>query len=386
MENQQKSMGQQKLRETVVTTELCTGCGACNSGCPYFATYKDNTVIVQSCNLDEGKCYAHCPRTPINLDLLKQELYDQDNLTPELGPFLGLYMTRSTDEKVLAGAQHGGTISTLISLALQEGFIDTAILAGEDKSYAAEGLAAENSDQVTRGGKSKFTVSPTVAAFHAAAKGDTEKIGAVTTPCQAQAFAKMRHDPQDERQIDKLKLVIGVFCGWALSWRELKALFNEKIGDEEILGYDIPPSKYQCMEVYTPSGTKIIPLDQVLPTVRDNCYSCSDLTCEFSDIAVGSARSPEGWEVDKGWNQLIVRTPLGQQLLELARDKGLLEFKEVPEGNLQRLKNASMNKKRTALKNLVAKSGSADNLLYLDPEDSVFKGLLAELADQGQNS
>ena len=86
---------------------------------------------------------------------------------------------------------------------------------------------------------------------------------------------------------------------------------------------------------------------------------------------------PEGWEEAKGWNQVIVRTPLGQKLLNLAKKKGLLEFRDVPEGNLPKLKTASLGKKRTAVKNLKLRSRDAKNLYFLDPEDPVLRAMAA---------
>ena len=115
--------------------------------------------------------------------------------------------------------------------------------------------------------------------------------------------------------------------------------------------------------------------DDVNPCIREACLYCFDMTAEFSDISVGSARLPEGWEVARSWNQVIVRTQIGHELMELARAKGLLEFRDVPEGNLEKLKKASMNKKRMAVKNLTEKSGSSDNLLYLNSNDPVFRAL-----------
>jgi coenzyme F420 hydrogenase subunit beta len=52
-----------------------------------------------------------------------------------------------------------------------------------------------------------------------------------------------------------------------------------------------------------------------------------------------------------------------------------LEFRDVPEGNLERLKQAALKKKRTAVRNLVGKSGRSDDLLYLDRRDPAFEGL-----------
>jgi hypothetical protein len=71
----------------------------------------------------------------------------------------------------------------------------------------------------------------------------------------------------------------------------------------------------------------------------------------------------------------IVRTQMGQELNEHARAKGLLEFRDVPENNLETLKKVSMNKKRMAIKNLTEKSGSPHDLSFLNRNDPVFSSL-----------
>jgi coenzyme F420 hydrogenase subunit beta len=154
-------------------------------------------------------------------------------------------------------------------------------------------------------------------------------------------------------------------------------VLRKKIDLSEIEGMDIPPSKYHLLQLYTKKGTIDISLDEVTASVRGACWYCTDLTAEFSDLSVGSARLPEGWEQAKGWNQVIVRTPMGQKLLNLAKEKGLLEFREVPGENLPNLKKASLGKKRTAVKNLKLRSRDPQNLFYLDPEDPVLKTMAA---------
>jgi len=373
------STGQKELKEGVLNAGLCINCGACVNLCPYFAAYKDRTVTLHVCDLEEGRCYAYCPRTPTDLEFLRRSLFDPDDLTAELGPFKGLYITRAADETVRASAQHGGTVSALMALALEESLIDAAVLAEESERYLPQGIAVEDSSEVKRRGGSKFVTSPTVAAFNAAASSGYDKIGVVATPCQTLALAKMRLKPQPAKDdyIDKLRLVIGLFCGWAFSWRDLSKLLQDKAEEASILGMDIPPSKYECMEVYTTNGTLTIPLDEVLPCVKEGCQYCFDMTAEFSDLSVGSARLPEGWDTAKGWNQVIVRSQAGQELLDLARSKGVLEFRDLPDGNLEKLKTASMNKKRFCVESLIKKSGSPDELLYLDPHDPVFSSLLS---------
>jgi coenzyme F420 hydrogenase subunit beta len=260
---------------------------------------------------------------------------------------------------------------------LEEGLIDTAVLAEEGENFLPRGIAVQKVAEVRRRGKSRFVVSPNLAVFHGTAKGPARKIGVVATPCQALALAKMRLKPYPlkDGNIDKLKLVIGLFCGWALSWRELKALLEKRFGKDVILGLDIPPSKHNAMEIHTSRGITEISLDEVIPFVRKSCRYCWDMTAEFSDLSVGSARTPEGWEIARGWNQVIVRTPVGEDLIDRARERGLLEFRDMPDGNLERLKRASLNKKRGALENLARMSGNPEDLLYLDAQDPVFRTL-----------
>jgi coenzyme F420 hydrogenase subunit beta len=377
MEDRIQIRGQKELQETVLNMDLCTGCGACVGICPYQTAYNDHTIILHPCDIEFGRCYAFCPRTPTDFDALRLALFDEMDLVPEIGAVKGFYVTRATDEQVRKNAQHGGTVTALMALAMEEGIIDTGIVAEDQENFLPHGVMAKDPTDIKKRGKSKFIVSPTIAEFNRTARNESNKIGVVATPCQALALAKMRIKPiaPDDNNIDKLRLVIGLFCGWALSWRNLLDLLGKKTDIDAIIGMDIPPSNYKSIEVYTKKGTIKISLDDINPCIREACLYCFDMTAEFSDISVGSARLPEGWEVARSWNHVLVRTQIGHELMELAKSRGILEFRDVPKENLDRLKMASMNKKRKAVKNLAQKSGSSDNLLYLDSRDTVLRTL-----------
>ena len=371
------SMGQKELQQRVIDTGLCTGCGACVGLCPYQTLYNDRVILLHPCDIKIGRCYLFCPRTPTELQTMRKSLFDERDLTPEIGAVKGFYITRATDEKVRKRSQHGGTVTTLMALALREGIIDTAVVAEGQEKFLHQGVAVNTPGEVEMRGKSKFIVSPTIAEFNRVAKGKTKKIGIVATPCQVLALAKMRLKPfpTDDSNINKLKLIVGLFCGWTLSWRRFVDLLQKRTGLPAIIGMDIPPGK-QILEVYTKDGTiEFSMMEEVNPCVREACRYCFDTTAEFSDISVGSARLPGGWEESRGWNQVIARTQRGDDLVQLARARGLLEFREVPEGSLEELKRAASEKKKTALKNIVGKSGSSDDLVYLDHCDPVVRTL-----------
>lgn len=381
MEASVKSPGQSVLKNRVMKDTLCTNCGACVDLCPYQVSYGDRVAALFDCDREEGRCGAFCPRTETDLNAIRNALFEKADLGDELGAVRGFYLTRSSDPGIRRRSQHGGTVTALMHLALREGIIDRAVM---NETGAGRGLMpgvreVESPGDVLAMGKSSFIASPTVAAFNRAVRSGTGALGVVALPCQALALAKMRMKPvpDNDNDIDRLKLVLGLFCGWTLSLRELSSLIESKIPIADIARVDIPPSRYQVMEVYTVGGKKIdIPLDEVNPVVRGNCAACFDMTAEFADLSVGSARLPEGWEEARKWNQMIVRTRTGEALVELARKKGVLEFRDVPAGNLDRLKAASLGKKRAAIARLREMSGSDDDLIYLRSDDPSLRGIL----------
>ena len=345
----------ESLRERVIDTGLCTHCGACVNLCPYFISHNDRVVVRDACSKMEGGCLDICPRLPTDLPALRELFFDERDLTPEVGAIKAFYVTRAADEKLRKNAQHGGTVTALIDLALKEGLIDAAVLSGAADPLLPAGVTVTPADQAGKSSKSRFVVSPNVAAFNERVKGEVATIGIVVTPCQALALAKMRNSRNSRirENSKKLRLVIGLFCGWAFTSSALKELLAGKIKDvDSIIGMDIPPSRYNALDVFTKEGKVSISLDEVQKCVRPACHSCSDMTAEFSDISVGSARLPEGWEEARSWNQVIVRTEAGEKLMALAKSKGVLEFRDVPEGNLERLKKASLKKKKAGAENL----------------------------------
>ena len=375
-----KLSSQTKLKKEVLEQSLCTGCGACVGLCPYQVIYHDQTVQLHACDLINGKCYDFCPRTPVDTNELRNLFFESGDLTPEVGAVKGYYFSRTTDRQLCEDTQHGGTVTALMELALFEGLIDSAIISARDQEFGQKGVVVRDKASLRKNAGSKFTVSPTVAAFNqSAAAEETGNIGVVATPCQVLALAKikLKAAKEDRSKIDKLKLVIGLYCGWALAAEKFKELMCQsdiKLGS--ITGIDIPAGK-NSLEIYTVEGTKSISLDNMQTCIRSACNYCFDSTAEYADISVGAARFGDSWEQMRHWNQMIVRTQKGSDLVNLAIKRGVLEVREAPAESLLQLKNAASEKKKAALQNIIRKSGSAKNLLYLDRHDPIVRRFLA---------
>ena len=339
--------GQAALQQLVHDAGLCTGCGACVGLCPYQVSHQDKTIILHRCDLETGRCYAFCPRTPTDLGMLRRRLFAADDLTVEIGAVKGYFITRAMDPALRDKAQHGGTVTALMTLALKEGLIGTAVVAEGAEDLSMRGKAVRNTEEIQNRGKSRFVVAPMVAEFNRIMESNTDGVGMVATPCQALALAKMRFAPAriKAQPMERLKMVIGLFCGWTLSWPKITAFLAAR-GIFGVTGMDIPAGK-QIVEIHAAQGRVELSMAEIQECIRDACRFCCDSTAEFADISVGSARLPgKPWEEMKAWNQVIVRTQQGMALLQLAKDRGILEFRPAHEGVLSDLKNAALAKKK----------------------------------------
>lgn len=373
------SKGPADLEREVLKQKLCTACGACLGLCPYFSTIQGRVVMTDSCNLPQGRCHAFCPRTPTDMRKLRSRFFPEDPIIPEIGPFRGLYLTRAADGKIRANSQHGGSMTALVELALKEGFIDSAVLTRSDHGLNPSGVFASRPEDIRRCWGSSFQIPPILAVLNQTLKENRyKKIGVVGTPCKTLAVYKIQGRLLEENQnpANNIGMVFGLFCGWGIDWQGMERVIQGRISPERVKHIDIPPSKFQIMEVETRDGRIAVPLDEIQPIVRYSCRFCADMTAEFSDLSVGGARSSQSWEVDRGWNQIIIRTRKGKELLERARDKGVLEFREVGPENLDKLKKASSGKKKRAIQTIIEKTGDVKNLLYLDPLDPLLENFL----------
>jgi len=329
-------------------------------------------VTLDDCTLAQGRCYAFCPRTPVDLDLLSQAVFGARYSKQELGTAKQVWMSRAAGGAMGSRAQYGGTVSALAAFALRTGLIDTAVLTSSDNGMLPRGRAVREEAGVLACAGSNFIASPTLRTFNREAAGEAQRIGVVATPCQALALAKMKVSPLENRNhVDKLSLVIGLFCTWALKYQDFVRFLGERVPLSEVIKVDIPPPPANVFEVYTDSTRVAIPLDQVRAFVRPTCNFCLDMTAEFADVAVGAA------EGIQGWNTLIVRSEAGAKLVEAARADGALEVAPLPDANLEHLKEAAVLKKTRGLSNIIETTGSRDNLLYLQPSRRALEALLS---------
>jgi coenzyme F420 hydrogenase subunit beta len=339
--------GSNELMEDVHKRELCIGCGACVDICPYFVNYKGRTSRLFPCTLDQGRCFAYCPKAEVDLDHLARQICGYPYDGSPLGHYRQVLAGRAGHKMERALFQAGGTVSALLAFAMKTGLIDAAALTDREMLTPVARLVT---DWRKIGGcaASKFMAAPTVSAVNRAVREGYSRIGLVGAPCQIVAAAQMRCNPlpKAEHRIP-LAFAVGLFCNWSLDTRQLIDLMSPKLDISSIRGMNIPPPPAAVMLLDTENGPVEVPLSEIKPLIPHTCFICPDMTSELADVSVGM------FEGRPHWNTLIVRSEKGVEVVDRARREGFLETEDFPAENLNHLSKAAADKKDRSLRTLL---------------------------------
>lgn len=323
--------GAARLTSEVIDKDRCAVCGACVGSCPYLVHYNGRVILTDRCTLDAGRCYGFCPMGGA-----------RGKFEGEIGPYEEVLIAQAARVDILKKSQYGGVASTLTNLALKQGLVDEAVVTSGHPEEPPEGVRVRNRAEVLAAAGSRYAASGAVAALNEAlAEKGSKPLLMVGTPCQVKAAAAMRDYQGDDPPFNpkRIKVLIGLFCTWALDYRRLSRYLRFMLFGERASGYDIPPPPADVFKVYTGDGIKAFPLEEIREMRLNACRFCDDMTSTRADISVGAV---EGLD---GWNTVIVRTKTGRRLMDLARDKKLLHLDELPQSDLEHLKEASALKK-----------------------------------------
>jgi len=340
--NPMRIYGPNELLADVLEKGLCVGCGACVDLCPYFKTHKGKTAMIFPCTLSQGRCFAYCPKVEVDLDELAECYWGHSYEGTPLGDYQEVVKAKAGEKMTQGSFQTGGTVSALVTLALESGLIDGAVLI-DRKGLVPVPRLVPSAEEVIECASSKYMAAPTLASFNQAVAEGKDRLGVVGTPCQVTALAQMRLNPLERSDFtDPVALIIGLFCTWAIDTRSLMALFKGRVDPNRIRKMDLPPPPSEIMVLETDNGRVEIPLSEVRSLVPAGCHICPDMTAEWTDLSVGVVEGqPE-------WNTLIVRTDRGRELMERGIREGWLVTEALPEENLANLTLAAGNKKKRA--------------------------------------
>lgn len=323
--------------ENVLNRGLCVKCGACVGICPYFSYWDGQVVALDNCEAQSGRCLQFCPRAE------KVEIgthQEKDSEYREIGPCMGVWAARAAVKEIRDKAQYGGSVSSLLSYAFENGIINSAVVTDMGDDLAPAGRLVKSPSEVLQCAGSRFSASGSLSALNKAIKEGEDHIAVVGLPCQMEALDRMaKSTPDGQDRIHRVNLRIGLFCTWALDYRRLRVFLEARGIRGPIQKCDIPPPPAETFMMLSQGEWLHIPLGEIRKLVQKGCSLCNDMTSEKADISVGSV---EGCQ---DWNIVVIRTEIGVRLFNDAVAKGFLDLQELPETALTHLREAALNKK-----------------------------------------
>ncbi len=335
---EENSKGSKNLKEEIIEKGWCVSCGLCVGICPYIKAVDDKVAVVYNCEIEEGNCYKVCPCTQTNYLTLRNSIMNFKNYDGVLGGYDQIVIARAVEQKSRDSGQYGGVVTALTSFALEKGLIDAALLTNNSINAKAEPLVAHTVNEVHQAAGSKYLSCPTIKALYNHKISDKEML-VVGRPCQVVGLRKLQHYT-DIPQGRNIQYLLGLFCFWALDY-DLYTYLNQNVEIKSISRMDIP--KERGLLVEGPWGSYEMPLEKTRSFIKKGCHSCIDPTSELADISIGSTES------DPHWCTLIVRTSRGAELFNKAVQEKVIEVRSYPEKLMEQLKIAVNNKKQRVL-------------------------------------
>lgn len=364
------------LIDDIVHGGSCSECGACVVACPYdILQYVDGKPMAWDARHREGPlpglaqawldpersnfcpisenvgcdmCASVCPKLYLDKDDVEMTGHGRISTVDErtgVGIVMEMWAARTTDPRVQAKAQDGGFVTTMLLHALEQQYIDGAVVTRThpDEPCKPVPFVATTPEEILSSAGSWYTYSPNLLALKEAEAMDLERVGVVGTPCQITPIRKWQnhHMLDDElliepsernllRQqrhirnyIDRVAFTIGLLCSETFTFDIMQEKIEEELGIplQDVVKFNIKGK----VLVYRKDGELVeFPLKEAFPYARPECSFCGDFSAEEADISAGGVGT-------NGWTLVLVRTPKGKQLWESLVASGKIEVKSTDE-------------------------------------------------------
>jgi coenzyme F420 hydrogenase subunit beta len=332
---------------------VCCYCGACAAFTPEFEKYRDEEVVYEKgCGgtTSKGFCFGFCPRSFAACRLCEEECprleygvcdFSPSASSPErriLGYYTDIIRARATEASIRGMGKDGGVITAVLYEALRSGFIDAAVVATRTADWKAVPFVATTPEAVLLGRGPKYTACPSVQGVWEAIDRGYERIAMVGTGCNIEAVRRLQALRDPALELDRVKLLIGVFSTEAFWHRELVRYLAEEEGVDirTVERFFVAQGRFT---VVARDREISIPLRNIERCTRDTCKICEDASSQLADISAGSVGSPDGWTT------VIIRTGTGKELVCASALAGTIETRRLSADEIQEVEQFAFRKK-----------------------------------------
>ncbi|KKH59371.1 hypothetical protein DU74_02215 [Methanosarcina mazei] len=357
---------------SIVSEELCAGCGTCIAFCPKEAIKLEinNKKGIYAPRINEnncnkcGICYKVCPGYEVNFKELNNEIFGKAPDNTSIGNNLNCYIGYSKDNNIRYNSTSGGVITQLLIFALEEGIIDGALVTKmkKDSPLEPEPFIARTKQEIIDASKSKYCPVPAnIALKEILNSKNDEKFAVVGLSCHIHGIRKAERINKKLKQ--KIVLHIGIVCNQTPTFLATEYILKKlKISSEDVkkLSYrgdgwpgsmKISVNNYeikQSLGEYWSSG-----FGQFFYPIR--CTICCDHTAELADISFADAWIPEIQKKDNvGTSIIISRNNFSEELIKNATLKNKITLKLIDSSKVVKSQKHGINFKKRDLKGRMA--------------------------------
>jgi coenzyme F420 hydrogenase subunit beta len=220
------------------------------------------------------------------------------------------------------GSQNGGVVTALLETAMEEGFIDCAIVMGGDKwAQKAQPVIAYYPEDLRRAAGSKYDSNAVLESMKGLIKDHSiNNVAIVGTPCTIESLGLLRKSPNEYAQklASKVRFSIGLFCFESF----MDGMVADVTGRLNVPAWRIAKmnaGEGKMTVTLRDGAEKAIPLSSLVEHVKPGCRHCGDFTAKMSDISVGSVGSKPGT------SSVVIRTVEGMGLYQIAKESGYID-------------------------------------------------------------
>lgn len=316
----------------------CTGCGVCESVCPFSAIkIKENNQGFYTPVIDKSKCTdcGFCKKACYKFDTQYKVKAEED---------FECYSAVNKNREELLSASSGGVSVELMKAALKEGYF-VAGVAYDTKQNRAMTKVARTEDALEQFKGSKYFQSYTAEAFNEILSDETEQKYAVFgTPCQIYGLSKA----VDLKKMRDRYLFVDIFCHGCPSlklWDKYLEYVKDKKNADDFTKINFRSKTHgwheYCFDFFS-KGKKFSsskyndPFYEMffgLDTMNEACYDCiARSTLEKTDIRIGDFWGKRFNMDTKGVSAVVVASKKGKSIFDSVKpafDIEKADFNEI---------------------------------------------------------
>lgn len=330
-----------ELYEEVINTGLCTGCAGCVVTCPhdvigyeheegkYKPFHLEEELGLDNCIHGEkgcSTCTRACPRFRTWESAANNHLFGRDREDDEMsGIWRQLLLTRATDKTQHEKGQDGGFVTAMLSWLLDNNYIEGALVSGveADDKWKAKPVLVQTKEEVLATAGSRYTYCANPLALPEAKEKGLTKLALVGMGCQTSSPPVM-WDRKAGKVSKPFQFNIGLLCSKTFDDAIFPELFEAKYGlkKQDMVKMNIKGA----FQIWMNDGSfHEIDLKECHQWTRTGCKNCPDFAAEHADVSTG------GIGKDNDWTLTIVRTKLGEEVVNRMIAEGVIEARPAQE-------------------------------------------------------